>query len=72
MILNEYKYPTALLVKTLTADALDGRLWTYQESPAYHIDQAAALAYDDTLSPLEKKETSDQVLFDLMARSFVE
>lgn len=66
------KFPAAMMVKTLTEDALDGRRWTYYDSPVMAIDEAAAAAYDDTLPKLEKKHTPSQEEFYILSQSFVE
>ena len=47
--------PTAMLVKLLRPDALDGREWEYLESPAYAIEEAEAEAFDRRF-PEKKKE----------------
>ena len=64
-------YPTAMLVKELRAGALDGHRWTYRESPAMEIDEAAARAYDDTLAPMEKKWMPSQEAFYILSHSSV-
>lgn len=66
------KFPTAMLVKTLTEKTLDGRKWTYLGSPAYEFTPEDALAYDDKLPPLERKNSAKQVEFGILVRSFVE
>lgn len=66
------KFPAAMMVKTLAEDALDGRRWTYYDSPVMAIDEAAAATYDDTLPKLEKKHTPSQEEFYILSQSFVE
>ncbi len=39
-------FPTAMLVKALDEKTLDGRLWQYRESEAYHCDMSGLKAFD--------------------------
>lgn len=48
-------FPTAMMVKTFTNDALDGRKWYYYQSPCMDIDVNEAEKFDQSLEPLEKK-----------------
>lgn len=70
--LNDGKYPAAMLVKELKDGALDGRKWVYAHSPAMNIDEAAALAYDNRLEPMEKKYLPSQDEFYIISHAFVE
>ena len=66
------KYPAAMLVKELKPGALDGRKWTYRESPAMAVNAEEALAYDNALEKLEKKHHPSQEEFYIMSHSFIE
>lgn len=48
-------FPSAMLVKELKHDALDGRKWNYFDSPVMNIDEQAAEQFDTALEPMEKK-----------------
>ena len=47
-------YPTAMMVKELKPDTLDGRKWIYYESPVMNINENDAKKYDDSLEEMEK------------------
>ena len=66
------KFPAAMLVKELKTGALDGRKWYYRDSPVMEVLPENANAYDDTLSPKERKHTPSQEEFYIMSHSFVE
>ncbi len=66
------KFPSAMMVKELVPDTLDGRKWVYSDSPVMAVNEEEALAYDDTLEKLEKKHKPSQDEFYIMSRSFVE
>lgn len=66
------KYPTAMMVKELVPNSLDGRKWFYYDSPVMAIDEAEAQQYDDTLKKMEKKYQPSQDEFYIMSHSFVE
>lgn len=66
------KFPSAMMVKELVPNALDGRKWMYHDSPVMAIDEKEALAYDDTLEKMEKKHKPSQDEFYIMSQSFVE
>ena len=58
--LDNGAYPSAMLVKELKPDALDGRKWVYYDSPVMQIDEQAAQLFDDGLEKLEKKYQTSQ------------
>ena len=64
-------FPTALMVKELKIAALDGRKWTYHESPVMHIDEQAASCFDDKLEKMEKKYQSSQEEFYVLSNSIL-
>ena len=70
--LENGKYPTALLVKTLVPHVLDHHSWTYYESPAMAFDPQVAKDFDDSLEKMEKKHLASQDEFAIISRSFIE
>ncbi len=66
------KYPTAMMVKELIPNALDGRRWFYHDSPVMEISEERARQYDSTLEKMEKKHLPSQEEFYIMAHSFIE
>jgi predicted N-acetyltransferase YhbS len=55
-------FPTAMLVKELKENALDGRKWVYQDSVVYSFDEEKAEEYDKKFEPKDKgyKETQEE------------
>lgn len=66
------KYPSAMLVKELIPNVLEGHKWVYSHSPVMNISVEEAQKYDDTLEPMEKKFLPSQEEFYIMSRSFIE
>lgn len=66
------KFPTAMIVKELKENVLDGRKWTYYDSPAMHIDLEEAELYDASLPKMEKKFTPSQEEFFILSNSFLD
>ena len=66
------KYPAAMMAKELVLHALDGRRWTYHESPVMAISEEEAQRYDDTLPEMKKEHRASQEEFYIMSRSFLE
>lgn len=66
------KFPSAMLVKELKPNVLDGRKWYYKDSPVMTVSLEDANAYDDTLIPKERQHTFAQEVFYIMSHSFVE
>ena len=64
-------YPVALLVKELEDGALQGRTWSYVESPAYAISDADAEQFDKNFEQMEKAYRPSQELFYICSRSLV-
>lgn len=62
-------YPAAMLVKELVPGALDGRTWTYKESPAMQIREEDAKHFDDTLEKMEKKWQPSQEEFYILSNA---
>lgn len=69
---NGDKFPAAMLIRELKPGILDGRKWYYKDSPVMAVLPEDAIAYDDTLSPKERKHTPAQEAFYIMSHSFVE
>lgn len=59
-------------VKELVPGALDGRKWSYHESPVMELSEEEAQKYDDGLEPMPKKWQPSQEEFYIMSHSFVE
>ena len=66
------KYPAAMLVKELVPGALEGRSWTYYDSPVMAVSPEEALGYDDALPPMERRHQPSQEEFYILSHSFVE
>ncbi len=64
-------YPTAMLVKELKPDTLDGRKWFYHQSPVFEFDEQEAEQFDDSLEKLEKKYQPSQEEFYIYSHSVV-
>lgn len=62
-------YPSALLAKELTEDALIGGPWVYSESAAYAIDSDEAEAFDQDFAPREKGWQAGQEEFYILSQS---
>ena len=66
------KYPAAMLVKELVPGALEGRSWTYYDSPVMAVSPEEAQRYDDGLPPMERRHEPSQEEFYILSHSFVE
>lgn len=66
------KYPAAMMVKELVPGALDGKKWTYYDSPVMALDEEAARRYDDSLEPMERKWMPSQEEFYILSQAFLE
>ena len=62
-------YPTAMLVKELRLGVLDGRRWTYRESPAYRFDPLEAEKFDEGFPRREKGYRTSQEEFYIYSHS---
>ena len=62
-------FPSAMMVKALKDNALDGRKWTYHDSPIMQIDEKEAQIFDDSLEKLEKKTLPSQEEFYILSHS---
>lgn len=68
--LNGY-FPTAMLVKELKENALDGRSWNFSESSAFDIDENAAEEFDKTFESKEKVYSKSQEEFFIYSHSSI-
>ena len=64
-------FPTAMLVKELTAGALDGRRWMYHESPAYAVDPGGFPAFDAQFPPRPREYRPSQEEFYIYSHSVI-
>lgn len=64
-------YPTAMLVKELKPDTLDGRKWCYHQSPVFEFEEQEAEQFDDGLVKLEKKYQASQEEFYIYSNSVI-
>lgn len=62
-------FPSAMMVKELKDNVLDGRKWTYYDSPIMQIDEKEAQKFDDSLEKLEKKTLPSQEEFYILSHS---
>lgn len=68
--LNGY-FPTAMLVKEIKENALDGRSWNFSESSAFDIDENAAEEFDKTFESKEKAYSKSQEEFFIYSHSSI-
>ena len=69
--LEDGTYPAAMMARELIPGALDGRKRRYRDSPVMAIREEDAVAYDETLEPMEKKWAPSQEEFYILSHSFV-
>jgi len=65
-------YPSAMMVKELKPDVLDGRKWVYYQSPVFEIDEQEAARFDEGLESLEKKHQPSQEEFYIHCHSIIQ
>lgn len=65
-------YPSAMMVKELKPEALDGRKWFYYESPVMKIDEQEAERFDESLEKMEKKVLPCQEEFYIHSHSIMQ
>ncbi|MCT2893451.1 GNAT family N-acetyltransferase [Lacticaseibacillus paracasei] len=61
--------PTAMIVKVIKPNALDGRKWTYHESPAMSYDKEDATRFDTTFPAKAKGYQASQEAFYILSHS---
>lgn len=66
-------FPTALLVKELIPDALDGRRWYFHPSPVEQVceDETAVAEFDSAFEPKEKRWQPSQEEFYIYSHSVI-
>lgn len=70
--LEDGTYPSAMMVKELQPDALDGRKWVYSDSPVMKIDEQEAERFDESLEKMEKKYQPSQEEFYIHSHSIIQ
>ncbi|MPM08314.1 hypothetical protein SDC9_54626 [bioreactor metagenome] len=70
--LEDGTYPSAMMVKELKPDILDGRKWFYYDSPVMKIDEQEAERFDDSLEKMEKKFQPSQEEFYIHSHSVIQ
>ena len=65
-------FPTAMMVKELKSEALDGRKWVYYDSPVMKIDEQEAERFDERLEKMEKKFQPSQEEFYIYSHSIMQ
>lgn len=65
-------FPSAMLVKVLRPGTLDGRRWTYRDSPVMQVDEAAAARFDEGFPEMEKKRLPSQEEFFIHSHSTIQ
>lgn len=65
-------FPSAMMVKELKQEALDGRKWVYYESPVMKIDEQEADRFDEGLEKMEKKFQPCQEEFYIHSHSIIQ
>lgn len=70
--LDNGMFPSAMLVKELKPEALDGRKWVYYDSPVMRIDEQEAARFDDNLEKLDKKVLPCQEEFYINSHSIMQ
>lgn len=64
--------PTAMMVKELKPDVLDGRKWIYHDSPVMQIDEEEAQCFDEGFEKMEKKYQTSQEEFYILSHSVIQ
>jgi putative acetyltransferase len=65
-------FPTAMMVKELKSDVLDGRKWIYHQSSVYEIDKQQAECFDQDLESLKKQYQPSQEEFYIYSHSIIQ
>ena len=66
---EEGTFPSAMMVKELKEGALDGRKWTYHQSPAMDIKMEDAEEFDKNFEKMDKRYQPSQEEFYIMSQS---
>ncbi len=70
--LENGSFPTAMMVKELKPEVLDGRKWVYYDSPVMKIDEQEAERFDESLEKMEKKTQPSQEEFYIHSHSIIQ
>lgn len=70
--LENGKFPTAMLVKTIDFGSYHDKKWVYHESPVMNIDIKEAFTYDQSFEKMEKKHLFSQDEFEILSHSYIE
>ncbi len=65
-------FPSAMMVKELKPEALDGRKWIYRDSPVMQIDEQEAERFDESFEKMEKKIKPCQEEFYIHSHSIIQ
>jgi hypothetical protein len=65
-------FPTAMLVKELKPNALNGKKRIYYDSPVMNIDEQEALRFDERFEKMEKKYQPSQEEFYISSHSVIQ
>ena len=65
-------YPSAMMVKELKPNVLDGRKWFYYESSVFQIDEQEAQRFDEGFKSMEKKYEPSQEEFYIHSHSIIQ
>ena len=65
-------FRSAMMVKELKPDVLDGKKWGYYQSPVFEIDEQEAGRFDEGLERLEKKYRPCQEEFYIHSHSIIQ
>ncbi|NLO48867.1 MAG: N-acetyltransferase [Clostridiales bacterium] len=65
-------FPSAMMVKELKPNALDGRKWVYYDSPVMKIDEQEAERFDERLEKMEKAFQPSQEEFYIHSHSVIQ
>lgn len=65
-------FPSAMMVKELKPDVLDGRKWVYVQSPVFEFDEQEAERFDEGLESMEKKVQPSQEEFYIHSHSVIQ
>ncbi|KNZ40454.1 GNAT family N-acetyltransferase [Acetobacterium bakii] len=70
--LADGKFPSAMMVKELKQEALDGKKWVYYDSPVMKIDEEEAWRFDESLEKMEKQFQPSQEEFYIHSHSVID
>lgn len=70
--LEDGTYPTAMMVKELEENVLDGKKWIYYQSSVFEIDEKEAEKFDAGFEKMEKKYLPSQEEFYILSNSKIE